>query len=42
MQDAVLNLCRVNLRDQQRLDRVGYLEEDADTIADRHRNNIVV
>lgn len=27
MQDAVLNLCRVKLRDQQRLDRVGYLEE---------------
>src|ERR1700756_586260 len=28
MQDAVLNLCRVKLRDQQRLERVGYLEED--------------
>jgi formyl-CoA transferase len=27
MQDAVLNLCRVKLRDQQRLDKVGYLEE---------------
>lgn len=27
MQDAVLNLCRVKLRDQQRLDIVGYLEE---------------
>jgi formyl-CoA transferase len=27
MQDAVLNLCRVTLRDQQRLDKVGYLEE---------------
>jgi formyl-CoA transferase len=27
MQDAVLNLCRVKLRDQQRLDNVGYLEE---------------
>lgn len=27
MQDAVLNLCRVKIRDQQRLDRVGYLEE---------------
>ncbi len=27
MQDAVVNLCRVKLRDQQRLDRVGYLEE---------------
>ena len=27
MQDAVLNLCRVKMRDQQRLDRVGYLEE---------------
>jgi formyl-CoA transferase len=27
MQDAVLNLCRVKLRDQQRLDQVGYLEE---------------
>jgi formyl-CoA transferase len=27
MQDAVLNLCRVKLRDQQRLERVGYLEE---------------
>jgi formyl-CoA transferase len=27
MQDAVLNLCRVKLRDQLRLDRVGYLEE---------------
>jgi formyl-CoA transferase len=27
MQDAVLNLCRVKLRDQQRLDRVGYLKE---------------
>jgi formyl-CoA transferase len=27
MQDAVLNLCRVKLCDQQRLDKVGYLEE---------------
>ena len=27
MQDAVLNLCRVKLRDQERLERVGYLEE---------------
>ena len=27
MQDAVLNLNRVKLRDQQRLERVGYLEE---------------
>jgi formyl-CoA transferase len=27
MQDAVLNLCRVKLRDQQRLDKIGYLEE---------------
>jgi formyl-CoA transferase len=27
MRDAVLNLCRVKLRDQQRLERVGYLEE---------------
>ncbi len=27
MQDSVLNLCRVKLRDQQRLDRIGYLEE---------------
>ena len=27
MQDAVLNLCRVKLRDQQRLEIVGYLEE---------------
>ena len=27
MQDAVLNLCRVKLRDQQRLDKGGYLEE---------------
>ncbi len=27
MQDAVLNLCRVKLRDQERLQRVGYLEE---------------
>ena len=27
MQDAVLNLCRVKLRDQQRLDALGYLEE---------------
>jgi formyl-CoA transferase len=27
MQDAVLNLCRVKLRDQGRLERVGYLEE---------------
>jgi formyl-CoA transferase len=27
MQDAVLNLCRVKMRDQQRLDRIGYLEE---------------
>jgi formyl-CoA transferase len=27
MQNAVLNLCRVKLRDQQRLDRLGYLEE---------------
>src|SRR4051794_30664884 len=28
MQDAVLNLCRVKLRDQQRLARKGVLEED--------------
>ena len=27
MQDSVLNLCRVKMRDQQRLERVGYLEE---------------
>jgi len=27
MQDAVLNLCRVKLRDQERPDHVGYLEE---------------
>jgi formyl-CoA transferase len=27
MQDAVLNLCRVKLRDQQRLERIGHLEE---------------
>lgn len=27
MQDAVLNLCRVKLRDQERLEAVGYLEE---------------
>ena len=27
MQDSVLNLCRVKLRDQQRLDKLGYLEE---------------
>jgi formyl-CoA transferase len=27
MQDACLNLCRVKLRDQLRLDRIGYLEE---------------
>jgi formyl-CoA transferase len=27
MQDAVLNLCRVKLRDQQRLDRTGVLRE---------------
>jgi formyl-CoA transferase len=27
MQDAVLNLCRVKLRDQERLERVGFLEE---------------
>jgi len=27
MQDSVINLCRVKLRDQQRLERVGYLEE---------------
>ena len=27
MQDAVVNLCRVKLRDQLRLDRLGYLEE---------------
>ena len=27
MQDSVINLCRVKLRDQQRLDRLGYLEE---------------
>src|SRR5712672_3778514 len=27
MQDAGLNLCRVKLRDQERLDHVGYLEE---------------
>jgi formyl-CoA transferase len=27
MQDAVLNLCRVKLRDQQRLDRTGVMKE---------------
>ncbi len=27
MQDCVLNLCRVKLRDQERLERLGYLEE---------------
>ena len=27
MQEVVLDLCRVKLRDQQRLERVGYLEE---------------
>jgi formyl-CoA transferase len=27
MQDSVINLCRVKLRDQQRLERQGYLEE---------------
>src|SRR5881409_3995961 len=27
MQESVLNLCRVKLRDQERLERVGYLEE---------------
>lgn len=27
MQDSVLNLCRVKLRDQQRLEKIGYLEE---------------
>jgi formyl-CoA transferase len=27
MQDSVINLCRVKLRDQQRLDRLGFLEE---------------
>jgi formyl-CoA transferase len=27
MQDSCLNLCRVKLRDQERLERVGYLEE---------------
>ena len=27
MQDAVLSLCRVKLRDQERLEHVGYLEE---------------
>ena len=27
MQDAVLNLCRVKLRDQMRLERLGFLEE---------------
>ncbi|MCB8877388.1 formyl-CoA transferase [Acidisoma silvae] len=27
MQDATINLCRVKLRDQQRLERVGFLEE---------------
>ena len=27
MQDSVINLCRVKLRDQQRLDRQGFLEE---------------
>ncbi|WP_158166612.1 formyl-CoA transferase [Mycolicibacterium smegmatis] len=27
MQDAVLNLCRVKLRDQERLEKIGYLEE---------------
>src|SRR3981081_2298602 len=28
MQDAVLNLCRVKLRDQQRLDRTGVMKEE--------------
>ena len=27
MQDGVLNLCRVKLRDQQRLDRTGVMKE---------------
>lgn len=27
MQDAVLNLCRVKLRDQQRLEKIGFLKE---------------
>jgi len=27
MQDAVINLCRVKLRDQERLEHLGYLEE---------------
>ena len=27
MQDAVVNLCRVKLRDQERLERIGYLSE---------------
>ena len=27
MQEAVLNLCRVKLRDQERLERLGYLDE---------------
>lgn len=27
MQDAVLNLCRVKVRDQQRLEKLGFLEE---------------
>jgi len=27
MQESVLNLCRVKLRDQERLERIGYLEE---------------
>ena len=27
MQDGVLNLCRVKLRDQQRLERTGVMEE---------------
>ncbi len=27
MQDSVINLCRVKLRDQQRLEKLGYLEE---------------
>lgn len=27
MQDSVLNGCRVKLRDQQRLEKIGYLEE---------------
>src|SRR6202030_736234 len=34
MQDAVLNLCRVKLRDQQRLENVGYQEQNWTRTAD--------